>query len=331
MVYGQHQVLAPWGCFDLFRMRADILVFTLVDQGLQRINQIIIGKVMTTTTRFTIRQLLEAGVHFGHKKNHWNPKMAPYIFGVRHGVHIIDLQLTAGMLHEALEAMKNVAAQNGKILFVSTKKQAGEYIAEHATRCGQYFVNHRWLGGMLTNWNTVSASINTLREYESKLNEEDSKLTKKERLDLSRKKDKLERVLGGIREMNKMPSMLFVIDAEAEALAITEANKLGIPVVAIVDTNTSPDGISYVVPGNDDARKAIELYCQLASDAVLEGMQESLTSSGVDIGASENLDNADLALTFGASEEAAEEKAEPVASKPVAPKKAAASKAKKSA
>lgn len=258
---------------------------------------------MTTTSRFSIRQLLEAGVHFGHKKNHWNPKMAPYIFGVRHGVHIIDLQQTAVILHSALDTLKNIAAQNGKILFVSTKKQASDYVAEYATRCGQYFVNHRWLGGMLTNWNTVSASINTLRGYEAKLSDENSVLTKKEKLDLSRKKDKLERVLGGIREMAKMPDALFVIDAETEALAITEANKLGIPVIAIVDTNTSPDGISHVVPGNDDARKAIELYCQLASDAILEGLQESLASSGVDVGASEAPNTSDLERAFGIPQE----------------------------
>lgn len=257
---------------------------------------------MSTTPRFTIRQLLEAGVHFGHKKNHWNPKMAPYIFGVRHGVHIIDLQQTAVMLQEALEAMKNVAAQNGKILFVSTKKQASDCVAEYAARCGQYFVNHRWLGGMLTNWSTVSASINTLREYESKIASEDSTLTKKEKLDLSRKKDKLDKVLGGIREMSKMPDMLFVIDAELESLAITEANKLGIPVVAIVDTNTSPEGLSYVVPGNDDARKAIELYCHLAAEAILEGIEQSLAASGVDIGAKEDLSGSGIANALMSAE-----------------------------
>lgn len=240
-----------------------------------------------STPRFTIRQLLEAGVHFGHKKNHWNPKMAPYIFGIRHGVHIIDLQKTAVMLHDALEVLRSVAAQNGKILFVSTKKQASDCIAEYAERSGQYFVNHRWLGGMLTNWRTVSASINTLRGYEEQLADENSTLTKKEKLDLFRKKEKLNRVLGGIREMTSMPDLLFVIDAETESLAITEANKLGIPVVAVVDTNTSPDGITNVIPGNDDARKAIELYCQLAAEAVLEGVQESLAASGVDVGASE--------------------------------------------
>lgn len=249
-------------------------------------------------TTFTIRQLLEAGVHFGHKKNHWNPKMAPYIFGVRHGVHIIDLQQTAMMMHNALQTMKEVVAQNGKILFVSTKKQALEIVAENAKRCGQYYVNHRWLGGMLTNWSTVSASIKTLRAYEATLADETSSITKKERLDLSRKKDKLEKVLGGISEMNKMPSMLFVIDVETEALAITEANKLGIPVIAVVDTNSSPDGIDYIIPGNDDARKAIELYCQLASDAILEGLQESLAASGVDSGRREDLNTTDLEAAF---------------------------------
>lgn len=253
---------------------------------------------MSNLPSFTIRDLLEAGVHFGHKKNHWSPKMAPYIFGVRHGVHIIDLQQTAVMLHNALSALKDIAAQNGKILFVSTKKQASDLISEYASRCGQYYVNHRWLGGMLTNWSTVSASINTLQEYEATLSDENSTLTKKERLDLFRKKEKLSKVLGGIREMTKMPNMIFVIDAETEALAINEANKLGIPVMAIVDTNTSPNGISYLVPGNDDARKAIEIYCKLASDAILQGMQENLASSGVDLGSSETVNDADLEIVF---------------------------------
>ena len=271
-----------------------------MDNSLQRINQKLKVINMSNLPSFTIRDLLEAGVHFGHKKNHWNPKMAPYIFGVRHGVHIIDLQQTAVMLHNALSALKDVAAQNGKILFVSTKKQASDLISEYASRCGQYYVNHRWLGGMLTNWSTVSASINTLQEYEATLSDENSTLTKKERLDLFRKKEKLSKVLGGIREMTKMPNMIFVIDAETEALAINEANKLGIPVMAIVDTNTSPDGISYLVPGNDDARKAIEIYCKLASDAILQGMQENLASSGVDLGSSETLSNADLEIVFTA-------------------------------
>jgi len=239
---------------------------------------------LTYAAEFTMRDLLEAGVHYGHRKNFWNPKMAPYIYGTRNGIHIIDLQQTFPILHNALNLLKETAAKNGKILFVGTKKQASELVADYAQRCGQFYVNHRWLGGMLTNWSTVSASIRTLQKYEADLANTETILTKKERLDLDRNRLKLDRVLGGIRNMGGKPDMIFVIDSRIESLAITEARKLGIPVAAIVDTNANPDGIDFVIPGNDDAAKAIELYLKLASEAILSGIQEGLTSAGVDIG-----------------------------------------------
>ncbi len=241
---------------------------------------------------YTMQLLLEAGVHYGHSKNLWNPKMSEYIYGVKNGVHIIDLQQTVIYLEKALEALKNVAAQNGRILFVSTKKQASDLIAEQAQRCGQYYVNHRWLGGMLTNWITVSASIKTLQDYETMLANDKQLVTKKERLVVDRKRIKLDNTLGGIRKMGGMPDILFVIDTNEHKLAISEANKLGIPVCAVVDTNSNPDGIDYVIPGNDDARKAIEMYCRLAADAALLGTQEGLRRAGVDVGASIEINNA---------------------------------------
>jgi small subunit ribosomal protein S2 len=232
---------------------------------------------------FTIRELLEAGVHFGHKKNFWNPKMLKYIYGTRNGVHIVDLQQTALRLKQALDVLKEIAANNGRVLFVGTKRSASELVAEFAKSCGQYYVNHRWLGGMLTNWNTVSNSIRTLQKYEGILSNPNSTLTKKEKLDLDRKRIKLDNVLGGIRNMGGKPDALFVIDAKQEQLAIAEARALNIPIIAVVDTNSNPDNIDYVIPGNDDARKAIEIYSRLASEAILTGMQESLANSGVDI------------------------------------------------
>ncbi|MFI4984207.1 MAG: 30S ribosomal protein S2 [Rickettsiales bacterium] len=238
---------------------------------------------MTFKVQFTMRQLLEAGAHYGHRKNFWNPKMGRYIYGTRNGIHIIDLQQTVPMLSEALDVLKAVAVKNGRILFVGTKKTANEIIAEQALRCGQYFVNHRWLGGMLTNWSTVSASIKTLKGYEEALNNEASVLNKKEKLDLDRKRLKLENFLGGIRNMGGRPDVIFVIDTNQEEIAIAEAKKLGIPVIAIVDTNSNPDSIDYPIPGNDDARRSIELFCSLAADAILSGMQESMSAAGVDI------------------------------------------------
>ncbi len=236
---------------------------------------------------FSIRDLLEAGIHFGHRKNFWNPKMAEYIHGVRNGIHIIDLDKTHRFMKEALQRMKDVASKNGKILFVGTKKQASDIIAAQAKRCGQYYVNYRWLGGMLTNWSTVSNSIKTLKKYEDRLANPNIDLTKKERLDLERKRQKLDDVLGGIRNMGGRPDLIFVIDTNMEKLAITEARSLGIPVIGVVDTNSNPDSVNYIIPGNDDARKAIEFYTSFASEAILAGLQESLSNSGVDLGSIE--------------------------------------------
>lgn len=249
---------------------------------------------------FTMRQLLEAGVHFGHHTRRWNPKMGQYIFGVRNGIHIIDLQQTVPMLYRAMEAARNVVAGGGRVLFVGTKRQAALPIAEAAKRCGQYFVNHRWLGGMLTNWQTISQSIHRLRDMDEKLSNENIGLTKKELLQLTRERDKLERALGGIKEMGGLPDILFVIDTIKEQIAIKEAAKLGIPVIAVLDSNSDPDGIPFAIPGNDDAMRAIELYCQLVSDAILDGLQQEMVSSGADIGASEDAPKEQLGEAEGA-------------------------------
>lgn len=239
---------------------------------------------MSNIPAFTMRELLEAGVHYGHKTMRWNPRMAPYLFGSRNGTHIIDLQQTAPLLHQALQVVYDVVRKNGRVLFVGTKRQASEQITEAANRCGQYYVNHRWLGGMLTNWNTVSKSIKTLRDIESKLvGEEAAGLKKKEILSLTRQADKLRLFLGGIMDMGGKPDLLFIIDTNKESIALSEAKKLGIPVIAIVDSNSNPDGVNYPIPGNDDATRAIRLYCKLVSDAALAGIQESLGSAGVDI------------------------------------------------
>ncbi len=236
---------------------------------------------------FTMRELLEAGVHFGHQKHRWNPRMGDYIFGVRNKVHIINLSITVPLLHRALEQVKDVTAAGGRVLFVGTKRQASGPIAEAAKRCGQYYVNHRWLGGMLTNWETISNSIKRLNDLDDKLAGDLAGLTKKETLQMTRERDKLERSLGGIKEMGGIPSAIFVIDTNKEELAIAEAKKLGIPVVAILDTNCKPDNIDFPIPGNDDATRAIELYCNLVADAVLEGIQLELAGAGVDLGAQE--------------------------------------------
>jgi small subunit ribosomal protein S2 len=236
---------------------------------------------------FTMRQLLEAGVHFGHNTRRWNPKMAPYLFGVRNNVHIIDLQQTVPMLYRAMQAVREVAAGNGRVLFVGTKRQASQTVAEAAKRCGQYYVNHRWLGGMLTNWKTISHSIKRLKELDETLSEDNSLLTKKELLRLTRERDKLNRALGGIRDLGAPPDVIVVIDTNKEAIAIQEANKLTIPVVAVVDSNSDPEGIDYVIPGNDDSLRAIELYCNLLADSVIDGLQAEAASSGKDIGEAE--------------------------------------------
>ena len=236
---------------------------------------------------FTMRDLLEAGVHFGHQKHRWNPRMEDYIFGVKNKVHIINLSITVPLLHRALEQVRDVTAAGGRVLFVGTKRQASGPIAEAAKRCGQYYVNHRWLGGMLTNWETISKSIKRLNILDEKLASDVSGLTKKETLQMTRERDKLERSLGGIKEMGGIPSAIFVVDTNKEELAIAEGKKLGIPVIAVLDTNCDPENIDFPIPGNDDATRAIDLYCNLVADAVLDGIQQELSSAGVDIGAME--------------------------------------------
>ena len=233
----------------------------------------------------TIQQLLEAGVHLGHKTLRWNPKMKKYIFGKRDSIHIIDLTQTLELTKVALEKIHDTVANNGKILFVSTKKQASEAIAEVAKETDQYFVNYRWLGGMLTNWGTISGSIKKMKKYEADLVAENRGFTKKELLKMSVKKDKLQRSLGGIAEMKKIPDLVFIIDTNYESLAIQESVKLGIPIVAILDSNSNPDGIDFPIPGNDDAARSIALYCDLVARAALDGMESQLGAAGVDVGA----------------------------------------------
>jgi len=235
---------------------------------------------------FTMRQLMEAGAHFGHTTRRWNPKMAPYIFGVRNNIHIINLEQTVPLLHQALVFAREIAAGGGRILFVGTKRQASEIVAAAAQRCGQYYVNERWLGGMLTNWKTISHSIRRLKELEELLSQEHTGLTKKETLNRTRERNKLEAALGGIKDMGGLPDAIFIIDTNKEHLAVFEANKLGIPVIAVLDSNSSPAGIAYPVPGNDDAVRAIQLYCDLMAEAVLDGLQQEMAARGVDIGAS---------------------------------------------
>ena len=237
---------------------------------------------------FTMRQLLEAGVHFGHHTRRWNPKMDPYIFGKRNNIHIINLEKTVPMLYEALDAIQSIAKNGGKFLFVGTKRSASELIAQAAINCGQYYVNHRWLGGMLTNWETVSKSIRKLKNLEERIETgEINSLTKKERLQIERQKEKLDLTLGGIKNMNGIPDAIFIIDTNKESIAVLEANNLNIPVIAICDTNTNPSGVDYPIPGNDDALRAISLYCDLVAASVLKGLESNLEQSGVDIGESE--------------------------------------------
>jgi small subunit ribosomal protein S2 len=238
---------------------------------------------------FTMRQLLEAGVHFGHRTGRWNPKMAPFIFGERRNIHVIDLQQTVPLLYRALSAVRDTVAGGGRVLFVGTKRQATEKVAEAAKRCGQHYVNHRWLGGMMTNWKTVSVSMRRLKELEEQLGEDEENLglTKKELLRLTRERDKLDRALGGIKEMGGLPDILFVIDTNKEHIAVAEANKLGIPVIAVIDSNSDPAGIGHPIPGNDDAVRAINLYCDLVADAVLDGIQQEMLAAGIDVGEGE--------------------------------------------
>lgn len=233
--------------------------------------------------RFTMKCLLEAGVHYGHVARKWNPRMAPYIFGKRNGVHIINLDVTATMLDKALHVIRDVSANNGRILFVGTKIQASEKIKEAALRCGQYYVNHRWLGGMLTNWKTVSQSIKKMQAIEAKISN-NTDYTKKEIAGLQRELNKLQNAIGGIVNMGGVPDLLVVIDTNREFIAIHEAQKLGIPTVAVVDSNSNPEFVTYPIPGNDDATRAIDLYCRLFADAALEGTQQSMQKMGIDLG-----------------------------------------------
>ena len=234
---------------------------------------------------FTMRQLLEAGVHYGHQTQRWNPKMGEYIYGDRNGIHILDLTQTVPMLDQALKVVRDTVAKNGRILFVGTKRQAQKPIAEAAEKCAQFYMNYRWLGGTLTNWKTVSQSIQRLKQFDERLANGAEGMTKKERLNMEREQGKLQASLGGIREMGGTPDLIFIIDVGKEDLAILEAKKLGIPVVAVVDTNCSPKGVDYVIPGNDDAARAIALYCDLISRAALDGMSAQMGAAGVDLGA----------------------------------------------
>ncbi len=255
---------------------------------------------------FTLRQLLEAGVHFGHHTRRWDPRMKPYLFGVRNQVHIIDLQQTVPLLDRALRAVRDVVAAGGRVLFVGTKRAAADYVADSAKRCGQYYVNHRWLGGMLTNWKTITGSIKRLRQIDEMLSGDIQGLTKKEVLDITRDREKLERALGGIKEMGGLPDILFIIDTNKEKLAVEEATKLGIPVVAVLDSNSDPAGVTFPIPGNDDAIRAITLYCDLISAAVLDGISAEMMASGRDLGEAPELPAERLTV-----EPAAEALAEP--------------------
>lgn len=275
--------------------------------------------------KFTIKQLLEAGVHFGHKSMRRNTKMSKYIYGTRNGISVIDLNKTASLLYKVLITVNEVAKNNGRILFVATKKQASDVVAEAAKRCGQYYVNHRWLGGMLTNWKTVSQSIKTLKKIEDQLSEAETDYNKKERLMLERKRFKLEQALGGIKNMGGYPDLVFVIDTFKEDLAIHEAKTLKIPIIAVVDSNSNPDGITYPIPGNDDSAKAIKLYCNLISDAIVAGLRENMAAAGVDLSSvaegalpdvSKRVAAVEVKKSHVKAEKPAEKKKETVAVKP---------------
>jgi small subunit ribosomal protein S2 len=273
---------------------------------------------------FSMRQLLEAGAHFGHQTHRWNPKMDRYIFGSRSNIHIIDLSQSIPLLHQALVKVREVAASGGRVLFVGTKRQASDPVATAAKRCAQYYVNHRWLGGSLTNWRTISGSIARLRELEGILDgTESGGRSKKELLTLTREREKLELSLGGIKDMGGIPDLMFVIDTNKESIAILEAKKLGIPVVAILDTNSDPDGIAFPIPGNDDAARALQLYCDLIADSVLDGLAAGQAASGVDLGASEAPIEPTLAKEL-TPEVVAEQAAAPVEAAPEEAKQATA-------
>lgn len=254
-------------------------------------------KNMSNLPSFTIRDLMDVGAHFGHRTMRWNPKMQPYIHGAANNIHIIDLQKTAPMLHNAMKKAREVASNNGRILFVATKRQATNIIAEAAEKCGQYYVNHRWMGGTLTNWNTVSQSLKTLADMEAQLADEETNLVKKEKLSIQRKVDKLNKALGGIRSMGGKPDLIFVIDTNREKIAIQEAKKLGVPVAAIVDTNCNPDDIDIVIPGNDDSIKSIRMFANLIADAIISGISDSVggtASKAAPLSDDEAKDKADL-------------------------------------
>jgi len=235
---------------------------------------------------YSMRQLLEAGVHFGHHTRRWNPKMKPFLFGVRNGIHIINLEQTAPMLGRAMEAVREVISNGGRVLFVGTKRQAQDIVRDAAERCGQYYVNQRWLGGMLTNWKTISNSIKKLREIDARLAEDHEGLTKREVLELQRHREKLNASLGGIKDMGGLPSLLFIIDTNKEANAIMEAKVLGIPVIAVIDSNSDPTGVDFPIPGNDDALRAIEFYCDMIAGSVVAGLQAEQSGRGRDLGES---------------------------------------------
>ncbi|NOX41453.1 MAG: 30S ribosomal protein S2 [Alphaproteobacteria bacterium] len=280
---------------------------------------------------FTLRQLLEAGVHYGHQTHRWNPRMDQYIYGAKNGIHIMDLTQTVPLLDAALNAVRETVAKGGRILFVATKRQAQKAIADAAEHSAQYYMNHRWLGGTLTNWNTVSKSIGRLKSYDEQLAEGSEGLTKKELLGMQREQTKLQASLGGIREMGGVPDLLVVIDTNKEALAVAEANKLGIPVVAVLDSNSSPAGIDFPIPGNDDAARAIALYCDLITRAALDGMSAQMGSAGVDIGALEDAPVEAAIVEEAKSEKPAAKKTkgEKAKSETAAPKEAAPAEAPK--
>lgn len=266
---------------------------------------------------YSMRQLLEAGVHFGHQTHRWNPKMAPFIFGARNNIHILDLTQTVPMLHQALQAVSDTVSRGGRVLFVGTKRQASEIVADAAQRSAQYYVNSRWLGGMLTNWKTISHSIQRLRKLDELLAGEAQGFTKKERLTLQRERDKLDRALGGIRDMGSVPDMIFVVDTNKEKIAIDEAKRLRIPVVAVVDSNCDPDRIDFPIPGNDDASRAISLYCDLIAKAAIDGIARQQGALGVDIGELEEAP-VETALDEGAGEAAQTAEAGEAAATPAA-------------
>lgn len=276
---------------------------------------------------FSMRSLLEAGAHFGHQTHRWNPKMERYIFGARSNIHIIDLSQSLPLMHQALVAVRDVAAKGGRVLFVGTKRQAADPVAEAAKRCAQYYMNNRWLGGTLTNWKTVSGSIARLRELDALLESGGDGRVKRELLSLQRERDKLDASLGGIKDMGGIPDIMFVIDTNKEAIAIQEARKLNIPIIAILDTNSDPDGITYPVPGNDDAARAIQTYCDLIADAVLDGLAAGQSASGVDLGASVNPTEPALRETAQERALAAEPEAAPAGTEGVAAEMEAAAEA----